>query len=187
MRSRDAAILIVPGLGDSGAGHWQSRWQSKLPNAARVVQASWQAPVRDAWCEAIRAGIAAADKPVVVVAHSLGVIAFVEAVLEHDAGTVAGAFLVTPPSEDALRALPDVDPAFLPFPTEPLPFPSVLVGSRSDPYADIARIEDLALDWGSRFVDAGESGHINDASGHGPWPEGLMTFAGFLNKLQPPH
>jgi predicted alpha/beta hydrolase family esterase len=31
--------------------------------------------------------------------------------------------------------------------------------------------------------DAGESGHINIASGHGPWPEGLLQFGQFLKKL----
>ena len=31
--------------------------------------------------------------------------------------------------------------------------------------------------------DAGESGHINVESGHGPWPEGLLQFGQFLRKL----
>jgi hypothetical protein len=30
------------------------------------------------------------------------------------------------------------------------------------------------------LIDAGESGHINAESGHGPWPEGIMVFAHFL-------
>ncbi|MFW8585524.1 alpha/beta hydrolase [Rhizobium beringeri] len=34
-------------------------------------------------------------------------------------------------------------------------------------------------------VDAGESGHINADSGHGPWPEGTMVFAQFLGRLSP--
>jgi predicted alpha/beta hydrolase family esterase len=28
----------------------------------------------------------------------------------------------------------------------------------------------LAHDWGSRLVDLGEVGHLNPASGFGPWP-----------------
>ena len=39
--------------------------------------------------------------------------------------------------------------------------------------------------WGSFLVDAGESGHINADSGHGPWPEGTMVFAQFLGRLSP--
>jgi hypothetical protein len=30
----------------------------------------------------------------------------------------------------------------------------------------------LAKRWGAEFVDMGEAGHINVASGFGPWPEG---------------
>ena len=183
MRTRDAALLIVPGLGGSDASHWQSRWEAKLPTARRVAQASWSHPVQRSWCGAIREAITASAQPVVVVAHSLGVIAFVEAMAMPEPPTVAGAFLVAPPSEATLLGLGEVDPAFTPFPTAPLPCPSVLVGSRDDPYAPLSVVEGLALDWGSRFVDAGEAGHINAASGHGPWPEGLMAFAGFLNKL----
>lgn len=183
MRSRDAAILIIPGLGGSDAGHWQSRWAAKLRTARRVEQASWGHPVKASWCGAIRDALAAATQPVVVVAHGLGVIAFVETMAMPAPPTVVGAFLVAPPSEAGLLDLGEVDPAFTPFPTAPLPCPSVLVGSRTDPASRLSEAEGLALDWGSRFVDAGEAGPIDAASGHGPWPEGLMAFAGFLNKL----
>ena len=37
--------------------------------------------------------------------------------------------------------------------------------------------------WTDAIVAAGESGHINADSGHGPWPEGLMLFAGFIKTL----
>ncbi len=36
---------------------------------------------------------------------------------------------------------------------------------------------------GSELLDAGFSGHINSESGHGPWPEGVLRFAGFLKTL----
>ncbi len=183
MRSRDTTILIVPGLGDSGANHWQTRWQAKLPRARRVEQVSWDRPTRPAWVAAIRAALAGSAQPVVTVAHSLGVIALVAALTEDAPAPVAGAFLVSPPSEATIRAIPAIDPAFAATPTAPLPCPSVLVASRNDPYARYEDLENMALDWGSRLVDAGEAGHVNADSGHGPWPEGLMTFAGFLNKL----
>jgi predicted alpha/beta hydrolase family esterase len=35
------------------------------------------------------------------------------------------------------------------------------------------------------LIDAGEAGHINADSGHGPWPEGTMVFAKFLSQLKP--
>ena len=184
MRSRDATILMIPGLNDSGPGHWQSRWQAKLPRARRIEQVSWDRPERASWVAAIRAALEGdAGQPVVAVAHSLGVIALVAAVTEAGAPPIAGAFLVSPPGEEAVRAIAHVDPAFTPFSSAPLPCPSVLVASRNDPYSTYAEAQDHALDWGCKLIDAGEAGHVNDESGHGPWPEGLMAFAGFLSKL----
>ncbi len=182
MRTRDVDILIIPGLGGSGPDHWQSRWQAKLPNAVRVEQADWDHPDAADWPARIIAAAASCERPVVAVAHSLGVIALARAA--HEIATpLAAAFLVAPPSERAVTEIPAVDPAFRPFPTAPLPFKSLLVGSRNDPYATLDETMALATAWGSTFIDAGEAGHINGESGHGPWPEGLMAFGGFLNRL----
>ena len=182
MRAADADILIVPGLRGSGPTHWQSRWESKLSSARRVVQADWENPRRADWEETLARAIAECRRPAVIVAHSLGV-ATVLHVAYHAAETIAGAFLVAPPSEQAVRELPCVDADFLPYPRSLLPFPAVLVGSASDPYADPAFARVLADDIGARFIDAGDAGHINVDSGHGPWPEGSLAFAHFISKL----
>lgn len=97
-------------------------------------------------------------------------------------GKVRGAFLVALPDVEDNRVPAGAAP-FAPIPRDPLPFPSILVASRTDPYCAYGRAEDFAYAWGSALVDAGDSGHLNTASGHGPWPEGLMRFAGFLKKL----
>ena len=186
MRTRDTDILIVPGLGGSGPGHWQSRWQAKLPTARRVEQADWNHPVRDAWTARLAEAVAESDRPLVIVAHSLGVILVAETLTQCDPGRVSGAFLVTPPSEAFVADMPEIDPAFRPYPREPLPCPAVLVGSTDDPYGSIGDTRVLAEDWNARLIEAGAAGHINVDSGHGPWPEGLMAFAGFLSKLATP-
>ena len=120
-------------------------------------------------------------------AHSLGVLAAAHAApfLAKGAagGKVKGGFLVAPPSVEALANLDAIDPAFLTLPREPLPFPSLVIASRDDPYASFADSEELARVLGAELADAGFSGHINIESGHGPWPEGLMRFAGFLKTL----
>lgn len=183
MRSRDADLLIIPGLGGSGPDHWQSRWQAKLPNAVRVEQADWDRPVAAEWEARIAEAVARCERPVVAVAHSLGVIAFVRALKRTGGERIAGAFLVAPPGEAALAERPEVDPAFRPYPTDPLTCRSLLVASHDDPYAGIEEAATLSAAWGSAFVDAGNAGHINVESGHGPWPEGLMTFGGFLSRL----
>lgn len=135
-----------------------------------------------AWLDLLREAAGSATKPCLFVGHGLGAAAIVHAAPVLGGG-VRGAFLVAPPSEESLAAMPGIDPAFHDYPRDPLPFPSVLVASRNHPSATYEEIEDLSFAWGSRLLDAGESGAIDTASGHGPWPEGLMSFAGFLKQL----
>jgi hypothetical protein len=182
MRVAEADILILPGWSDSGPDHWQSRWENKLSTARRVIQQDWSAPRRALWQEAIERAVFAADRPVVIVAHSLGAVALLHAAARVG-DKIAGAFLVAPPSESVLREIPAVDKDFLPFPRARLGFPTVIVAANDDPYADPLFARDLAADLGAQFLDAGAAGHLNVASGHGPWPEGSMAFAHFIAKL----
>lgn len=182
MRAADADILIIPGLGNSGPQHWQTRWEGRLSTARRIAQRDWDAPLFRDWVGAIEHEVASATRPVVGVAHSLGVIALLHAAAQVS-DRIAGAFLVAPPSESVVRELTAIDRAFLPFPRGRLPFPSILVASADDIYADQAFSRALALDLGAEFVDAGAAGHINADSGHGPWPEGSIRFAAFVSKL----
>jgi uncharacterized protein len=181
MRVSDVDILIIPGLGGSGPDHWQSRWQARLSTARRVEQDDWQSTSRSNWVGRIVGESRSSTRPTILVAHSLGVIA-----VAHAAPALAGvvaAFLVAPFDWERPGLIPDLDHDFAPIPRDPLPFPTVLVASRNDPFCEIGRASDFAEAWGSDFVDAGDAGHINVESGHGPWPEGLMRFAGFLSKL----
>jgi predicted alpha/beta hydrolase family esterase len=50
--------------------------------------------------------------------------------------------------------------------------PTIVAASRNDPWMDQPRARWLAKRWGAEFVDMGEAGHVNLASGFGPWPEG---------------
>ncbi len=68
-------------------------------------------------------------------------------------------------------------------PENKLPFPAHLIVGNNDLYCAQARAEVLAQKWGAKFTDAGEVGHINVVSGHGPWPEGLLQFGQFLKGL----
>ena len=182
MRVSEADILIVPGYKGADENHWQSRWEQKLSTARRVQQIEWTKPVRDDWVRTVAEAVNEAERPPVIVAHSLGVAAVVQAVPLFTR-PVAGAFFVAPPdvSDETIR--PKHLLTFGPYPRDPLPFPSVVVASRNDPYSRFEPAEDAAGTWGSLFIDAGESGHLNGDSGHGPWPEGLLTFGKFLARL----
>ena len=186
MKTSEADILFIPGLGGSGPDHWQTRWADRLSTGRVVEQTEWHRPLREDWVSTIRAAVEACARPVILVAHSLGAHAVAHAAPGLPAGKVRGAMLVAPPSDKALRAIAaqlEAPADFLPVSRDPLPFPSLLVASRNDPYSPYAVAEDTSFAWGAKLLDAGEAGHINAESGHGPWPEGLMSFAGFLKGL----
>lgn len=183
MRTADLDILMIPGRTGSGPDHWQTRWESRLSTARRVVQGDWDRPGAD-WIERVVAAVGESRRPVVFIAHSCGVPTVVHAAPRLPPGRVVGAYLVAPPSESVVATTPEIDAAtYLPYPRRRLGFPSVLVASRTDPALPYAEAETLARDWGAALSDAGDAGHLNTASGHGPWPEGLMRFAGFLKGL----
>ncbi|MCM2441884.1 serine hydrolase family protein [Agrobacterium vitis] len=182
MKASQAEILIVPGYTNSGPDHWQSRWEGKLSTARRVEQAEWAKPVREDWVKRLVEEVNRAEKPVVLVGHSLGVPTIVHAV-PHFQRKVAGAFLVAPPDVANSAIRPRHLMTFGPYPRTPLPFPTLIVASRNDPFGTYDHAEDIAKAWGGLVVDAGEAGHLNAESGHGPWPEGTMVFAQFLSKL----
>ncbi len=163
-------LLILPGYNNSGPQHWQSHWERSLPGALRVQQHDWDFPDVDAWVAALDAAISACIAPAVLVAHSLGVITVV-----HWAARarrpIQGALLVAPPDLDHPE-VPSSCRGFAPTPRQRLPFRSILVASRDDPYASFEYSEQMARDWGSRLEDAGRVGHINSASDLGEWPWG---------------
>ena len=183
MKISEADILLVPGYGKMLPGHWLLRWRDKMANARVVAQRELHQPSKKEWLEHLVSEIERAARPVVLVGHSLGCI-----LIAHGTHTlkdkVQGAFLVAPSDWDRDGLVPEFDGGdFRPVPREPLPFPAHLVASRTDPYCDYDRAQDFAKVWGATFQDAGEAGHVNVESGHGPWPEGLMSFAHFMKRI----
>jgi predicted alpha/beta hydrolase family esterase len=179
----EADILILPGLGNSGPGHWQRRWSERLETARMIEQDEWDRPQLAPWVANIERAIIMATRPVVLVAHSLGVSAAVHAAQRLQDTKVRGAFLVSPPDHEGETIPPEVAP-FGHVPRDPLPFPSMLVVSTNDPLCTVTRAVDLASAWGSDLHFAGPAGHINADSGHGPWPEGLLMLAELMRRLR---
>ena len=182
MRIADVEILILPGLGNSGPGHWQRRWAERFSTGCVVEQDEWDDPDLRDWTAAIVEAVEAARKPVVLVAHSLAVSALVHAAPRLPAGKAKGALLVSPPDHEG-KAIPRAAHSFGAVPTDPLPFPSLLVVSDTDALVSKERAADMAAAWGSELHFAGDAGHINEASGHGPWPEGLLMFTRLMQRI----
>jgi predicted alpha/beta hydrolase family esterase len=177
-------VLVVPGLGDSGPGHWQTLWQAGSPDWVRVQQRDWERPTPVTWLAALDEAVQQCRARPVLVGHSLGCAVIVKWAAIRK-GLTAGAFLVAPADVEAWNVPSELRP-FAPFPRRPIPFPVQVVASRTDPYVTLERAAALARLWGAEFIDAGEAGHLNVESGHGQWPEGRVLLDGLLARLAVP-
>ncbi|WP_327360247.1 RBBP9/YdeN family alpha/beta hydrolase [Streptomyces sp. NBC_01296] len=173
-------IVIVPGMREHVEDHWQTILAERLGDAGRTVRTV--PPLvrnrlsRDAHVANLVEVMVQITGPVIIVAHSAGVMTTVQWARWHDAD-VRGALLAAPP--DFGTPLPDGYPTpdelavqgWTPVPRKPLPFPSIVAASSDDPLGSLGRVAELAREWGSRLVELGPVGHLNPASGHGPWPQ----------------
>jgi predicted alpha/beta hydrolase family esterase len=82
---------------------------------------------------------------------------------------VSAALLVAPADPDCSRRLA----SFAGLPDRALGVPATLVASRNDPWMTFAHSRHLADVWDASLIDLGFAGHINVASGFGPWPAAL--------------
>lgn len=172
--SAAVTLLVIPGLRPETPTHWQpilaSEWpgtvslpalgRANLDLAARIAQ--------------IEAAVQAIKGPVVLVAHSAGSVATAHWARQTRL-PIHGALLATPPL--LMEPLGPDYPAlaefqrngWAPVPRTPLPFRAIVAASRNDPLGDFNGVCALAKDWGAELSDLGEVGHLNPASGFGPW------------------
>lgn len=174
-------VMTVPGFTGSGPQHWQTLWEQARPDMRRIEQRDWDRPDVVEWPRTIDMAVRNARHPVILVAHSCGVTAVALWAAAFDTA-IAGAFLVAP-ADPASPAADEIVRGFGPVPHRPLPFRSVLVASENDVWCSVTRAKEYAGAWGSMFVSAGAAGHLNTASGHGPWPEGRALFDAFCSSL----
>ncbi|TDW53216.1 hypothetical protein EDF52_101290 [Curtobacterium sp. PhB42] len=201
--------MIVPGIWNSDAEHWQSVWQRERGNdAVRIAPASWGEPDPGDWRDAISRAVASCAEPPVLVAHSLGVLAVADwlvaaaadaadaAAVAGAAGpavagaagpAVAGAFLVAPPDPAApgfpVAASGFAAPRPIPAGTAAARVPTRLVVSDDDPYCTADRSLAFAETMGAAVLRVGPLGHVNVASGVGAWPAGRELLGAFERTL----
>ncbi len=183
LRKGTHTTLVVPGFQGSGPDHWQSWFETQVPEAQRVRDIDWEVPVLAHWATALVREIDAASGPVWIVAHSFGCLAAVVAAADRPE-RIGGALLVAPADPARFSPIgvrnqgvaPDVESLAPWIPASPLPFSSAVVASRNDPWLPFSEAIEWAERWGSRLIDVGPQGHINAESGHGPWPAGLSLY-----------
>jgi len=190
---QDPLILLVPGLDNSGPGHWQTLWERDDVNCRRVELGQWDKPHRNTWVNQLNLAIHRANnlgtgRPIVLAAHSLGchLVSWWAKLEQPEYGSpVIGALLVAPPEVDFFP-LDERVSVFAPVPQDRLPFPSVLVASRNDPWMSFLNAQALARSWGSELGDAGECGHINADADLGHWPEGRRLLSRLIERREAP-
>src|SRR4051812_36848573 len=93
--SSTPTILFVPGLRDHVEEHWQTILEKKLPNA-RSVQPLWHDKMsRAARVAALELALSTIEGPVVLVAHSAGVMITAHWAQQHR-HSIQGALLAAP-------------------------------------------------------------------------------------------
>lgn len=187
MNFSDYDFIIQPGWQNSGPLHWQSQWQPQL--LARRVQHQnpvlWDEPELNAWLDALHQQIIASDKPVVIIAHSLGCITlahYAQRYGQPEVSRIHGALLVAPADVERAQAPLQLH-SFRPIPQRALPFPSRIIASTDDPYCEHQRAEQFARWWGGALISLGSAGHINVDSGYTQWEAGLNQLQTLLNDI----
>ena len=159
-------VLIVPGLNNSDANHWQTLWQQKLVNTRRITVKDWHRADLDKWRAAIKKSLDKIGAPTILVAHSFGALAAASIAADFP-GQVAAVLLVAPADPDKFHIahrLPD----------RPLGVPVHVIASSNDPWMKDSKAAYWALLWGANFLRLKNLGHINSDSAIGIWPEGLQ-------------
>jgi uncharacterized protein len=180
--ARTVPTVLIPGWTGSEPEHWQSWLADELRGAGRTVIVpdlpDLDAPDLATWLPALRAALAGlTDNGYDVAAHSLGAVLWMHhARLGVDepsrSPTPARVALVAPPAPNTTIAEiaaffpPPLDIDALRHSAEG----TVLVGGEDDPYlpTGIADAYGRPLKMATTVIAGG--GHLNVASGYGPWP-----------------
>lgn len=164
--------FIVPGLGNSGPEHWQTFFENSAGNFRRIEQQEWDAPDCSDWIAAIDKAVDGYDPAtIILIGHSLGCVTIAHWANKYKR-IIKGALLVAPSDiENPVYTFPAT--GFAPIPLDKINFKTIVVASTDDPWVLLARATQLANSWGSGLVNIGNAGHINAASGHWQWNEGL--------------
>ena len=169
--------LLVPGLDGSPAPHWQHWWAAGDPRALMVELSEPSRPVA-AVHEVELASMILQHPDCILVGHSLGAVLITRLLAQWPHLRVAGALLVAPAETEGADRIS----SFGALPELALDLPATVVASRNDPWMSFSRAAHLSRAWDADLVDLGFAGHINVASGYGPWEEGKQLRDALLER-----
>ncbi|WP_291368802.1 MULTISPECIES: alpha/beta hydrolase [unclassified Acinetobacter] len=169
--------VIVPGVGGSEAAHWQSWLQRQLMSCSRVQQQDWNTPVLQKWIAEFVNTVAPIQGNIQIVAHSFGCLTTVAALAQHPElnQKIKNLILVAPANParfgEAGFARDSQQDYQHYFHQLKILVPTSLLISENDPWLNFEDALQLAQAWKLNPINLGQVGHINVASGFGPFPE----------------
>ncbi len=165
-------VLILHGWNGSNPPHWQDWLAKKLESEGVEVSfpmlPNMSRPERDIWEKSVLDELEN-FRPNAVVCHSLGAVLWFHLADKHAIEGVEKLLLVAPP--DVHTTIDEVASFFpAPLPKELHAAKKLLVVSDSDPYLSMKQAGEMfrTLDIPTKILQ--DAGHINSASGHGPFP-----------------
>jgi predicted alpha/beta hydrolase family esterase len=181
--------LIIPGYRGSEDTHWQTWIESQIPGSKRIHQI-WERPILSNWAANISRTLTDLRSPAWLIAHSFGCLASILAAIENPE-KVLGLMLVAPADPERFDSLgvkswnahgasESIRGAI---PTQSLPIPTLLIASDNDPWMQASKARLWGECWGSKVLTLKDAGHINTASGFGPWPDGLKLLKHFQSTV----
>lgn len=169
--------VIVPGVGGSDYDHWQSWLQRQLMCCSRVQQQDWNDPVLNQWVSNFIETVSVVSGHIQIVAHSFGCLTAVAAIYRHPelARKIKKLILVAPANparfgDQGFARNSQNDYASY-FHQIKLKIPTDMIISENDPWLSFEDAKKLAHSWQVCQTNIGAAGHINVASGFGPFPE----------------
>lgn len=168
--------VIVPGVGGSDTQHWQTWLQKQLPYSSRVQQQDWHLPILSKWVASLVSHIKQISEPIQIIAHSFGCLTTIAALNQYPElrKHIRSILLVAPANPARFSqhgfalAHENLSPLFMHY---QLDLPALMVVSENDPWLSYDDAIHYAAYWKTPYINQGMAGHINVASGFGPWPQ----------------
>ena len=157
--------LIIPGLHNADANHWQTHWEHRIPGARRILLHDWHSPNWIKWRNSIIASLIAIDEPVVLIAEGFGALAAASVAAEYP-GKIIAALLVNPADADQFDVRKKLPKHILPVPTR------VICNEAKDE----GKSAYLALLWSADFA------YINNQENPIFWPEAIDELQDLVGK-----
>lgn len=176
----DISLIIIADAKENPKGHWQSLWERGYPLSTHITCSEHQNT--EEWTKLINQAIKDTGTPVIIAAHSIGVLAFAKWLYHTslvEQKLIYGALLVAPTSINQSTLPPEIKTQIS---QARVNFPTALICSDNDPLCTTQEAQMLSESLGAKLYCLEKAGHINAESGFGPWQWGMRLMQDIIMK-----